>query len=162
MGLSQVRRYSRYNHEHSEVLVTCRGATCVTVNRSELKSWITGNAMVVTPLDSQISKQFLFYVLSHSDLTESISGSAQPQITRQGLAPFGIPVPPLEVQQEIVAEIEGYQKVIDGARAVIDNYRPHIPIDREWPRVPLGGICSVGGTITNDRPTLAFPISGAG
>ncbi len=36
-----------------------------------------------------------------------------------------IPLPPLEVQKEIVAEIEGYQKVIDGARAVLDNYRPH-------------------------------------
>lgn len=32
-----------------------------------------------------------------------------------------IPLPPLEVQREIVAEIEGYQKVIDGARAVIEK-----------------------------------------
>ena len=35
-------------------------------------------------------------------------------------------LPPLDVQQEIVAEIESYQKVIDGARAVVENYRPHI------------------------------------
>ena len=54
---------------------------------------------------------------------------------------FRLPLPPLEVQQEIVAEIEGYQKVIDGARAVIDNYRPHIPIAPEWPLVELGGVC---------------------
>ncbi len=54
------------------------------------------------------------------------------------LADFQIPLPPLEVQQEIVAEIEGYQKVIDGARAVIDNYRPHIPINPDWPMVELG------------------------
>ena len=49
-----------------------------------------------------------------------------------------IPLPPLEVQKEIVAEIEGYQKVIDGARAVLDNYRPHIPIHPDWPMVELG------------------------
>ena len=54
-----------------------------------------------------------------------------------------IPLPPLEVQREIVSEIEGYQKVIDGARAVIDNYRPHIPIDPEWPLVEIGELCSV-------------------
>lgn len=48
-----------------------------------------------------------------------------------------IPLPPLEVQKEIVAEIEGYQKVIDGSRAVLDNYRPHIPIHPDWPRVAL-------------------------
>ena len=50
-----------------------------------------------------------------------------------------IPLPPLEVQREIVAEIEGYQRVIDGARAVIDNYRPQIVVDPEWPMVELGG-----------------------
>ena len=52
-----------------------------------------------------------------------------------------IPLPPLDVQQEIVAEIEGYQKVIDGARAVLDNYRPHIPIHPDWPMVELGEVC---------------------
>ena len=54
-----------------------------------------------------------------------------------------IPLPPLDVQQEIVAEIEGYQKVIDGARAVVDNYRPHIAVDPAWPRVKLEEICDV-------------------
>jgi len=37
-----------------------------------------------------------------------------------------------------VAEIQGCQKVIDGARAVLDNYRPHIPIHPDWPMVELG------------------------
>jgi type I restriction enzyme, S subunit len=39
--------YDKYNHECSEILVTCRGATCGEVNLSEPKSWVTGNAMVV-------------------------------------------------------------------------------------------------------------------
>ena len=51
-----------------------------------------------------------------------------------------IPLPPLEVQREIVAEIEGYQRVIDGGRAVIDNYRPQIEVDPEWPLRPLGDL----------------------
>ena len=56
---------------------------------------------------------------------------------------LSIPLPPLEVQQEIVAEIEGYQKVINGARAVVDNYRPHIVIDPEWPIVKLEDFCAI-------------------
>ena len=44
------------------------------------------------------------------------------------------------MQKEIAAEIEGYQKVIDGARAVLDNYRPHIPIHPDWPVVLLGEV----------------------
>lgn len=59
-------------------------------------------------------------------------------VTRGYLSGFEIPLPPLEVQKEIVAEIEGYQKVIDGARAVLDHYRPHIPIQTNWPMVELG------------------------
>jgi type I restriction enzyme S subunit len=74
-----------------------------------------------------------------------ISGSAQPQITRKSLNAFVIPLPPLDVQQEIVDEIEGYQKVIDGARQVVENYKPVIPIDPDWPLVKLGEVCEVKG-----------------
>jgi type I restriction enzyme M protein len=49
-----------------------------------------------------------------------------------------IPLPPLSVQEEIVAEIESYQKIIDGARQVVENYKPRIDIDPEWPMVELG------------------------
>ena len=68
-------------------------------------------------------------------------GHAQKNLDIKAFKNLGIPLPPLEVQQEIVAEIEGYQKVIDGARAVVDNYRPHIAIDPEWPMVELGEVC---------------------
>ena len=51
-----------------------------------------------------------------------------------------IPLPPLSVQKEIAAEIEGYNKVIDGARSVLDHYRPHISIRTEWPMVELADI----------------------
>jgi type I restriction enzyme M protein len=57
------------------------------------------------------------------------------------LKEYKIPVPPLGVQKDTVAEIEGYQKVIDGARAVLDHYRPHIPVQSEWPEMPLGEVC---------------------
>ncbi len=65
------------------------------------------------------------------------------RVPRKFIDEFEIPLPRLEVQQEIVAEIEGYQKVIDGARAVIDNYRPHIPIDPNWQMVTLGDACEL-------------------
>jgi len=51
-----------------------------------------------------------------------------------------IPLPPIEFQREIVAEIEGYQKIIYGARQVVDNWKPHIDIDPDWPLVKLGDV----------------------
>ena len=72
------------------------------------------------------------------------------RVPRDFVENFLIPLPPLEVQKEIVAEIEGYQKVIDGARAVLDNYIPRIPVDKEWPSVPLEEVCEI------DRGRFSF------
>ena len=57
-----------------------------------------------------------------------------------------------EVQKEIVAEIVGYQKVIDGARAVVENYRPQITVDPKWPLVPLNEACSIQRGKFSHRP----------
>ena len=70
-----------------------------------------------------------------------VTGGGQPQFNGNALRQVKIPVPPLAIQQAIVAEVEGYQKVIDGARAVVENYRPQIVIDPEWPMVELGEVC---------------------
>lgn len=67
----------------------------------------------------------------------------QASIRASDIKNIDIPLPPLEVQQEIVDEIEGYQKVIDGARQVVENYKPIIPIDPSWPLVKLGEVCEV-------------------
>lgn len=59
-----------------------------------------------------------------------------------------IPLPPLSIQEEIVAEIESYQKIIDCAKAIVENYKPRIDIDPDWEMVELGKHCFVkaGGT----------------
>ena len=47
-----------------------------------------------------------------------------------------------------MAEIESYQKIIDGARQVLDNYKPHIVVSPTWPVVQVGDVASIrsGGT----------------
>ena len=78
-----------------------------------------------------------------SQMIGMMEKGSYPSINQSDVASLMIPLPPLEVQREIVAEIEGYQKVIDGARAVIANYRPYIPIDPEWPMVRLAESCQI-------------------
>ena len=90
----------------------------------------------------------------------------QAGINATALAQFQIPLPPLEVQKEIVTEIEGYQKVINGARAVLNHYRPHIPIHPDWPKRNLGSLAenldSRRVPITKgDRKVGPFPYYGA-
>jgi type I restriction enzyme M protein len=93
-----------------------------------------------------IANLFPYYTQSaayYRELDAFLTGASRSRISRKNLEEIQIPLPPLEVQQEIVAEIEGYQKVINGARAVLDNYRPQIPIDPAWPMVELGEAAEV-------------------
>jgi len=89
----------------------------------------------------------------YRQLDAFLTGASRSRISRKNLEDIQIPLPPLEVQKEIVAEIEGYQKVINGARTVLDHYRPHIPIHPDWPMVPLGDHFSTssGGTPSKEE-----------
>ncbi len=93
---------------------------------------------------SKIDRYFLKYILG-SELfniryQNSSNGSSQKFISLGFIRNLKIPLPPLSVQQEIVAEIEGYQKVIDGARQVVENYKPKIKVDEGWEVVELGEV----------------------
>lgn len=105
--------YKEYNHKDSVVTITCRGATCGTVNITEPKSYITGNAMCLDNLRQDIMQKYLYYYLSNYDFTNVISGSAQPQITRQGLEKVVILIGTKEEQTTIVALLDKVNSIID-------------------------------------------------
>ena len=71
---------------------------------------------------------------------------------------FRIPLPTLEVQKEIVSEIEDYQKVISGAHAILDHYRPHIPIHPDWPIIELGDICSFKNGLNFNKTSSGYTV----
>ena len=114
--------YDKYNHENSEVAMTCRGATCGTINLTEPKSWITGNAMVITPLDeNKIIKLYLKFALSSANTSSVMTGSAQPQITRKNLEILKIPLPPLKEQEKISSCIEKLETQISHLNSMLLN-----------------------------------------
>lgn len=92
--------------------------------------------------------------LWHESFSNSIgtSTTSRNRLKEAELLAMEIPLPPLEVQKEIVAEIEGFQRVIDGASAVLDHYRPHIPIQPDWPMVRLEDACEIQRGKFTHRP----------
>ncbi len=87
--------------------------------------------------------KYVFHLLCQVDARDITPDQAYPSLRLKEIGCIKIPLPPLEFQREIVAEIEGYQRVIDGAQAVVDNYRPHIVVDPEWPMVKLGSLSKI-------------------
>ena len=93
-----------------------------------------------------LDQDFLYNILGSdrvfAQFKQAATGGVVNNLNSEIVRGVKIPLPPLEVQKEIVAEIEGYQKVINGARAVLDHYRPHIPIHPDWPMENFGEITS--------------------
>jgi len=68
-------------------------------------------------------------------------------IRKSDISRIKIPLPPLEVQERIVEEIESYQNIIDGAKKVVESYKPSFKIDPEWDVVELGDVAEVKGRV---------------
>jgi type I restriction enzyme M protein len=88
-------------------------------------------------------KTYLGYLTSINYWDNFQKGGTVKFVNKKILNSIEIPVPPLSVQEEIVAEIESYQKIIDGACQVVENYKPKIDIDPEWEMVGLSKICDI-------------------
>ena len=107
----QIGFYSEYNHAEATVLITCRGATCGTINVCVPMSYVTGNAMTLDDLDiARVELRFLAHALEVTDFTSVITGVAQPQITRQSLRQLSVPVPPLDLQRRFARIVESIEQ----------------------------------------------------
>jgi type I restriction enzyme M protein len=103
-----------------------------------------GPNMYLVKFNSQVLTQYVFILNKSGFLKKRILelslSAAQPKINKSEFRSIMIPLPPPSVQEEIVAEIKSYQKVIDGARQIVENYKPRIDIDPEWDIVELGEV----------------------
>lgn len=96
----RISRVSDFNHEMEQIIVSCRG-TCGTVNITEPKSWINGNAMVINTDNKEVvDKKFLYYYLKNDNLRYLITGSGIPQITGN-IKKHKINLPNLSEQKQI-------------------------------------------------------------
>ncbi|MHB1461185.1 MAG: N-6 DNA methylase [Armatimonadota bacterium] len=98
-------------------------------------------------IKQDMKREYLYHALSSVNVYKAFSsmatGGVVNNLNSEIVRNVQIPLPPLEVQREIVEEIEGYQRIIDGARQVVDNWKPRIDIDPSWPLVKLGEVCEI-------------------
>lgn len=116
--------YNSYNHEYPQVVITCRGSSCGTVNFTPGKCWITGNAMVLNVDNNRdVNKSFFYYLISNSSFVNLISGSGQPQIVRQPLLKFELRIPTLKEQTAIAEVLTAADREIELAKEKLERLR---------------------------------------
>lgn len=132
-----------------DVLICVVGATIGKLNLG-IECAIGRSVAAIRPDKTRLEQIYLYHLLKEwtLKLREQSQGSAQGVIGKDILNEIEIPLPPLEIQQQIVAEIEGYQKIIDGAKQIVNNYKPTIKINPDWELVELDKVCKIqsGGT----------------
>jgi len=135
--------HNEYMLNDSTIVIGRVGEYCGSIHITKPKSWITDNGLYISEISSKINLSFLSYQLKKINLNQFSKTGGQPSISQSSILELEIPLPPIEVQEEIVRELEQYQNVIDGAKQVVDNYKPVIDIDPSWEMKELGEVSIV-------------------
>ena len=80
----------------------------------------TEHAVVVAALES-VNVTWLFYQLTALNLNQYATGSAQPGLSVRNIVNINVPVPPLAIQTQLVAEIEVLEQQIAQHQATINQ-----------------------------------------
>ena len=82
---------------------------------------------------SKVLPEYLAYILTtkRDEMIRMASGATFKEISKENFCKIQVPIPPLEIQKKLVAEIEGYRQIISGAQAIASSYLPKIVLRTE-------------------------------
>ena len=143
--------------EKDDLIVAMTGATVGKVAVSEITNALLNQRNGIIRATNKVNCHYLKFLLISKKFYQycqnNAGGGAQGNISPKQIKDYEIPLPPLEVQEEIVKELDQYQAIIDGAQKVVDNWKPTFTINPNWEKVKLGDMCSLmtGGTPTSTQ-----------
>lgn len=112
-------RMSHFEHDVGVSVLSAIGANCGKVFYPDGKFTAIKNTITFTPHTNVILPKYLFFIMQNNHLPKR--GGAQPFMAKADVESYVIPLPPLDVQQQIVDEIENKQSAINHARKIIEN-----------------------------------------
>lgn len=134
------------------------------VEREDCDCCVASTGFAVISAKNMVLSKYVYYMLYsepiQTQLAAMMGKGAYPSVNQKDVSQIQIPLPPLSTQEDFVAELDSYQKIIDGARQVVENYKSNIRIDSSWAVKPLGQICDVRDG-THDSPKFVqagFPL----
>lgn len=93
---------------------------------------------------NKVDVKYLAYVMvGLKEKIESMSaGATFKEISKSNFEKLEIPLPPIEIQRNIISELERYRSVVTGARLIYNNYIPNIETNPSWPEFKISDVCS--------------------
>jgi restriction endonuclease S subunit len=91
--------------------------------------------LALRPKSNNLSKEFMYHILGSDQVLEQFrrlaTGGVVNNLNSERVRNVEVPLPPLEIQQQIVDEIAAHQRIIDGARQVVEGWKPDIKVELE-------------------------------
>ena len=136
--------HNEYNRDGEIVTISSSGAAGF-VNFFDNPIFMSDSFSIKSVNEKKLITKFLYLLLKGKQeyIYSLQTGVAQRHVYPKSFENFQIPLPPFEIQKKIVEKIEQLQKVIDGAKKVVDNYKPYFEIDENWEKIKLGDIGKV-------------------
>lgn len=76
------------------------------------KNWVNNHAHVLK-FENLCTQKFVQYYINMIDVSKYVSGGAQPKLNQENLNSILIPVPPLELQEKIVAILDRFETLVN-------------------------------------------------
>jgi restriction endonuclease S subunit len=120
---------------------------CAPFRNPDGRRYVPVNFLLTIRADkSMILPELLYHFLSSQQARNYVlgivAGATYPNLKKDHYLDFEIPLPPLDEQERIVTDLEGYRKVIEGGRLVLSSYKSIIRIDPAWPQTELGSMAT--------------------
>ncbi|GAB4044117.1 restriction endonuclease subunit S [Spirosoma litoris] len=117
------------------------------------KFWVNNHAHILQP-KSLLDIKFFNYYFNSLHINDYVTGSAQPKLNQANLNKIEIPLPPLTVQQAIVARIEELFSELEAGTRELQTALDRLKIYRQavlhhylnnpdWERVKLGEVADM-------------------
>jgi len=120
------------------LLVSEDGANLITRNTPiafsvDGKIWVNNHAHILKFIN-QVTQKYVENYINQIDISNFVTGSAQPKLNQKKLNLIPIPMPPIDIQQSIVERIEGEKQIIEGNKKLIEIYTQKIQdrINKIW------------------------------
>jgi len=135
--------HNESNRSGDVITVSASGAYAGFVNFFTIPIFASDCSTIQSKDATKVSTRYLYSVLKakQEEIYAFQQGGGQPHVYPKDLKTIKIPLPPLEIQEQLVEQIDGYQKIINGIQQAVSAWMPRIEINPEWEKVKLVEVC---------------------
>jgi type I restriction enzyme S subunit len=113
--------HSEYLFEERKLIIGRVGVKCGVMHITEPNSWISDNALIVNPITNEFNLTYFKHRLQYENLNKLSVSTAQPVISGASIYKIELPLPPLSMQEKIVAILDEKLGECDALDATIEK-----------------------------------------